>query len=656
MRDKSPYSIKRRFAALLILTTIPFIILLAISDSILYTNIRRNIQRQIEGSTQSLHRLIEFELATGIRTYLRAKVETGRDIVERYLKNDPESAIPGTDAFKNMTQELLSLHVGESGYFYAVNGTGTMVFHPESSIIGENLHTVQPIAGQINNPEGYLEYLWQNPGEDQPRKKALYMEYIPEMDWILTASAYRSEFTDIIDKETLTEAVLSISPGRNGYSYIFGRDGVIIAHPYLTRDKLINTIGEEHFHTVTRQMFEQKEGYFSYLWKDSPEQKLSEKIVYLRYLPDFDWIVGTAVFSHELTRPVQTLMLISIGSALALAVLLYLSLRKIYHDLAEHLAAIQAGLAEVEKGNLSYRMAAYGPREMRKIYNSMNTTITSLEQKTKELSFLNESLQERVIDQSEALKKSTDNLMEAEKQALASRLIAGVAHEINTPVGIALTAVTHKQSLLNKLQEDFAAGSLSKTNFESFIHKSGEAADIAVRNLIRAGELIKSFKNVSSDQMALDERKVNLRQVVAETLLSLKPLLKNRNITVANNVDDIELITFPGVLIHLIVNLVTNSLDHGFARAEHGKIEIQGKTEENTAILEYRDNGTGIQEQIIPHIFNPFYTTRRGQGNTGLGLNIVQSLIKEKLHGTIEVESVEGEYTLFRVNFPCQMD
>ena len=652
MRKKYIYSIRKRFLTVIVLSTLPFFLLLSTSYYIFYIQTQDYIEKQIENSTQSLHQLIEIELDTGIRTYLRAKVEMAEDVIRQYIEIHPKARLAGTPESRILLKELLSFKVGKSGYFYALDSAGKVIFHPDSAIVGQILKNTEPMTSQLANRAGYMEYLWKNSSEDQPKEKALYMTYVPELDWILTATSYQQEFTSIIDMETLTRAVLSITPGKSGYSYIINRSGLQIAYPDLSGRKTEGMISPAEYKNMVQQMFRQKEGYFTYHWRNPPERKFIRETVYIRYLPDFDWIVGTAIFKSEMEGPAKILISAFLMCAFILAITLLIVIYRINRDIEVQLGRILAGLAAAKEGDLSSRIRIDGPSETREIAQSMNNFMQSLEQKAQELQYLNESLRSRVDEQSEALKKSTDKLIEAEKQALTSRLVAGIAHEINTPIGVALTAITHKQGLADKILVNLENNEIRKSDLDAYLAKSSESLEIAVRNLVRAGDLVKSFKNISADQLSLEERQVDLKDVVDEILLSLRPMLKNRKIVIERDIPAIQLITFPGVIVHLLINLITNSLDHGFDQDTSGTISIAAQKTEKTILLEYSDNGKGIPSSIIDYIFNPFYTTRREKGNTGIGLNIVQNMVKEKLHGTISVESEPGEYTRFTVRFP----
>lgn len=183
-------SIRGRFILVVLLSTLPFFVAVTLTASLISLTSRARLQEHIESSTSNLHNLIDSMLRSSIKSYLKSKIETGLDLVE----NSEEGTGPVIDT-------LLSLQVGETGYFHAVDSNGVVIFHPDDSIVGTDQSPNEPVPGQLEQREGYYEYMWQNTFEDTPRKKALFMAYIPELDWILTATSYREEFTSMIDIE-----------------------------------------------------------------------------------------------------------------------------------------------------------------------------------------------------------------------------------------------------------------------------------------------------------------------------------------------------------------------------------------------------------------------------------------------------------------------
>lgn len=253
----------------------------------------------------------------------------------------------------------------------------------------------------------------------------------------------------------------------------------------------------------------------------------------------------------------------------------------------------------------------------------------------------------------EDLKRAQDKLVEAEKMASLGSLVAGVAHEINTPVGIGLTGITQIVEDCNGISNRYSAGSLTEADFEEFIGSTKEISQLVWKNLERTAHLVRSFKQVAVDQMSEEERQINLKGYIEEVVSSLSSVLRGVGAKVSIDCRaDVTVLTNPGLISQVLTNLIVNSVKHGFAKRQAGLITI-GVTEINPTefLLDYRDNGKGISKENIPKIFDPFFTTQRAEGGTGLGLNITYNIITNALAGSIVCYSKEGEGVQFVIQF-----
>ncbi len=254
----------------------------------------------------------------------------------------------------------------------------------------------------------------------------------------------------------------------------------------------------------------------------------------------------------------------------------------------------------------------------------------------------------------EHLHLAQDELVRKEKLASLGALVAGVAHEINTPIGVAITAASHLQDQIKHIVKLRQTEKLTAAHLASFEPMADESAAMILRNLKRADELVRSFKQVAVDQSSEQRRRFKLHEYIDEVLLSLQPKIKPKHHTVTVQCpDDIELDTYPAAIYQILINLVMNSLVHGFEDNEGGKIGIDVSVKNDSVSLVYSDNGCGMSEDVRSQIFDPFFTTRRGRGGTGLGMHIVFNLVTQALKGQIEVTSSPGNGTKVAIRFPC---
>ncbi|MDX2507774.1 MAG: ATP-binding protein [Gammaproteobacteria bacterium] len=282
--------------------------------------------------------------------------------------------------------------------------------------------------------------------------------------------------------------------------------------------------------------------------------------------------------------------------------------------------------------------------------------LSKLHQLNSELGNSKKLLEENNLDLEKTvneLRNTQKQLVESEKLASLGSLVAGVAHEINTPLGISVTSSSFMNDELITLNKKFTENTLSKTELESFFERSIQAYDILNTNLQRASNLIQSFKQVAVDQTVDELRIINMKDYMNEVLTSISPSLKTTSINIDCQCDsDIELKTHPGAIYHIISNLILNSITHAYNQKTEGNILIIIEQLDNHVLIKYIDDGKGIVQEDLGHIFTPFFTTRRGSGGTGLGLSIVYNLVTGTLKGKITVDSTENIGTQFNIIFP----
>jgi PAS domain S-box-containing protein len=273
---------------------------------------------------------------------------------------------------------------------------------------------------------------------------------------------------------------------------------------------------------------------------------------------------------------------------------------------------------------------------------------------------INQELEERVRDRTvelhdyvENLKEAQEHLIQSERMAALGGLVAGVAHEINTPVGIGFTASSYLRTTTQKFQLKVKEGGLSVEDLDTYLESVNSSTNLIINNLDRAGELVKSFKSVAVDQTSQEKRTFNLKDYINEILLSLHPKLKRTKHTVKVQCPDkFKLDNFPGALSQIITNLVENSMIYGFEGIESGDITISVAVANDIVSLSYSDNGVGMKKKTVKQLYEPFFTTKRNQGGSGLGMHIVFNLVTHKLKGTIECHSAKGKGTRFDITFP----
>lgn len=251
------------------------------------------------------------------------------------------------------------------------------------------------------------------------------------------------------------------------------------------------------------------------------------------------------------------------------------------------------------------------------------------------------------------LQATQKQLVTQEKMASLGSLVAGVAHEINTPLGICVTAASHLQTEFNLLSASYQQGGMQKSVFERFLQHFNDGLRILQSNTRRAADLVQSFKQISVDQSNDSVRDVELVGYIRDVLLSLQPQLKKHGCSVVLNApEQLQLHTDPGAIAQILTNLVMNSLLHGLTDVAESQITLQLRAEQIDLHWHYSDNGCGLDAANLQRLFDPFFTTKRHQGGTGLGTHIVYNLVTVRLKGQIDVSSPAGAGLHYVIRLP----
>ena len=288
-------------------------------------------------------------------------------------------------------------------------------------------------------------------------------------------------------------------------------------------------------------------------------------------------------------------------------------------------------LTNISAGERGVRLPAGGTMEMDTIFRAV------------------ESL-DRMIDD---LRTAQSHLVQTEKMVALGSLVAGVAHEINSPLGVAVTASSLLADRTRDLTRNFEAGQMRRADFEEYLHMAAEVTTSVQGNLDRAARLINSFKQVAVDQASEDHRAFALQAYIEEVMQSLSVSLRKAGLeTSVECPADIVVEGFPGAFGQLLTNLAMNSMLHAYEPGQRGRLALAVQAQGDQVELRFSDNGKGIPADVQARIFEPFFTTARGRGSTGLGLHIVFNLVTQRLKGRIAVESAPGEGTTFIIRFP----
>lgn len=411
-----------------------------------------------------------------------------------------------------------------------------------------------------------------------------------------------------------------------------------------------------------------------------------EKIVAIKHNDELLAEASIGISSYYFRESMKADIFNTVVSIIMLLTILTFLINTIARFVTHPLLELQQGVLNITDGNWKHRLSTEtGSSEIRDLSLHFNQMTESLEemmqqrdqamlelqeannlleikvdQRTEELMASNEellALNDQLMVTLERLQMAEHQLLQSEKMALLGNLVAGIAHEVNTPLGVCITAISHFAKLREEFIEKLRSNNLKKSDMQTLLDDSEMAVDIITYNLDRASKLIQSFKHVSADQASEEKREFELKKYLDEIVYSLGPVLKNIPVKIEVECEDNLIInSYPGAISQIITNLVMNSLMHAFTFGENGKISMSTALNGDMLELKYSDDGIGMEPDMLKHVFEPFYTTRREQGGTGLGLYVVYNIITMKLDGTINCSSKLGEGTTFLISLPIRSE
>ena len=305
---------------------------------------------------------------------------------------------------------------------------------------------------------------------------------------------------------------------------------------------------------------------------------------------------------------------------------------------------------------LNLTASSVNPNEIDVLRQSFSIMADNLLASKKNISEIHRCLEDKVKERSKVLAEAQRQLIEAENMASIGQLVAGISHEINTPLGNSITALSYSKDELGQIRQKFADKQMGVADFEHYIEATEEAIGIMELSLRKASDLVQTFKRVAVDQSVEVLTEFSLQSHVEEVLLTLRPQLKKTNVKVVLDVEDgLYVNSYPGVYYHIISNIISNCLNHAFPDGVGVLTITMESCQQGDALrMLFVDDGVGMDAAIQSKIFDPFFTTKRGSGGTGLGLYMIFNMVTQQLGGRLEVESRVGEGTKMMVAVPKQ--
>ncbi len=359
-----------------------FIIAITLGGLILYSmaqkTIELSIENQLSNSNAAICNMVRTSADISIKNYLRAVAEDNRSIVEGFYRKYRKGLLTEQEAKEKAREILLQQTIGKTGYIYCVNSEGIAVVHRSPGVQGRNWSYFPFVQEQMKRKEGFLIYEWRNPGEANPRPKALYMSYFQPWDWIISATSYQEEFIYLTSIGDIRKSILGMRFGKTGYSYIIDGKGNLIVHPSF-RGNILD-LGDSENRATLQRILTQKTGTIIYDWKNPDEKKSRKKLVFLSYIPEFDWIIGSSSYVDELYAPlyrigniINTVTLVTLVLVLLLTLWISSVITSPIRTLIEHFSTGATG-------DFSLRMEAPSQDEIGRLAHYFNVFMGKLQE------------------------------------------------------------------------------------------------------------------------------------------------------------------------------------------------------------------------------------------------------------------------------------
>lgn len=364
-----------------------FFLSMFLCNLFIYVYVRNNIEDRIESeltnTTAMIYNMVNTSVNVAIKNHLRAVAEKNLDILNDLYQRSLAGVISREDARKRAAEVILSQTIGTSGYLYCLDSQGDVTVHPRGGLIGINVAEHDFVRQMMKKKQGYLEYEWKNPEEKERRPKALYMAHFEPWDWIIAASAYRSEFTRLVNVRDFRQSILSLKFGQSGYAFVFDKDGRAIIHPVLQDVNIFQT--PELPNQYLQDMMKRKKGRAVYYWKNPGETRPRKKLVMFNYIPEYQWVVASSSYLDELYLPLKTIRNVFLGISLLFFSIMLAVTFGLSRTITTPLRQLMARFSTATAGDYSTRMEICSEDEVGQLAGYFNRFMDQLETTHQEL-------------------------------------------------------------------------------------------------------------------------------------------------------------------------------------------------------------------------------------------------------------------------------
>lgn len=668
-----------------------FIVVGVMIAIIMHSALIRKSELELQSSNEKLKANIIATVDNATRNTLRVLAFSAKDTAEFYYRRYKEGELTEQEAKKRLSRVLLSQTIGRTGYIFAwdINESPQSIIlavHPK--VQGQNVADVDFVQSAVTLKEGYIEYSWRNPGENELRLKAVYVTYFKPWNWVIAASSYKEEFSDLIGHDQLEKMILGIKEIRNGYSFILNSKGDVIAHPYISSGNYLNKT-DSNGKAFIREICEKKNGTIEYAWKNSDDSTARRKLAVFDYIPELDWIVASTMYYDKIQRYATNSILLVAAFTLLLLVLITPVTIWISKSITKPLSVLREAFNKAASGNYSVRIPDLDTDnevgELIRFFNRFMEQLelyekklrTEIDEHLKEISrrkqteeklhinarlledeigerqqaqleltvkqtqleALNTTLENRIAQSVEDLRRKDSMLIQQNRLAAMGELLTNIAHQWRQPLN-------NISAYLQAMQFMYSRGEMTKEEMERDV---GAVNDI----LQSLSKTIDDFRKFFRQ----DERPLEflLREMLDKAMAILIPTLENHAIKIEiTGQQDLRAYGLPAEYSQAVINILNNAMDALLSRnVKERRIEIELFAKGDFSVTVIRDNAGGIPDDILPQIFNPYFSTKNPGQGTGLGLYMAKTIIEQNMGGRLSAQNI-GEGAELTIEIPLR--
>jgi len=619
----------------------------------------------IKNEVLKVHSLIKNEKAQSIKkikSNLQERIREAHAIANSIYRNNQDKS---EDEIKLLISDALRdirFNKGR-GYFFIYQSNGLSVMHPIlTHLQNTNLWDFTDVKGsyvirELSNiatskGEGFLRWWWKKPSDTKTEyEKIGYAKYFAPFDWFIGTGDYVLDYEEELKKEIL-ERISRIRFGKDGYIFIVDEVGIFLSHietEHIGKNRL--DLVDSNGFKITQEIIEaakRGEDYLNYIGTIKPSTGLpAKKTSFIKGYKDWHWAIGSGAYLDDIENVIQSKKV---------------ALNKLNQQKLMQTLAIGTTICL-----LLFILSLAFANDIKKRFQRYKFNVT---EKTQQLNELNLHLEDKVTGRTQALeasnkelelalislKNTQTKLIASEKMASMVSLVTGVAHELNTPLGIMVTSISQIESELDKVFEKIKSQQLTRSELK----RSEEACRLGVEllnsSLEKSITLIKSFKSLSTYSKPNQPLEFSLNKLMQSLSDSYQAILREHN-TQLNLVfeQEVMITTYKDIVIDVLSQLIENSLTHAFSETDSPLITIDIKVINEQVAIHYFDNGSGLSREGVDKVFELFYTTKRNTNCTGLGMPIVYNQVTQKLLGSIEYVQQDKQGTNFTITLPIKL-